>query len=165
MYRRTDANQVTTTFIWTLFAAEATDIVLPTLPAELAEIIPSAKDTLTSAAFLLEADTITGYDAIRNDLKGAFTTYAEGRAPAQRVVIAGAVGATAQAVCAARAVSEGRQAQRSWEEAEGRASRSAAPEDSGGRDVAGAAWLRSGDQVAWLQALHAAQCGDCHTRR
>jgi hypothetical protein len=85
-YRRTDANNVTTFFSWVMFAPEAVDLVLPALPPDLAGIKPTASDavTITSAA-MLEADTVSGYDALRNDLNGAFALYTSGRPPAGTV--------------------------------------------------------------------------------
>lgn len=86
VYRRTDVNGLTTNFSWTLFGPEAGDLVLPALPADLAGIRPTASDTVTAtSASMLEADSVTGYDAIRNDLNAAFSLYSGSRPPAGTV--------------------------------------------------------------------------------
>jgi hypothetical protein len=85
-YRRTDASNVIHTYSWILFGPEASDIVLPTLPAELGMIGPSATDTVTiTQARMFDADTVTGYDAIRNDVNQAFQLYTGSRPPAATV--------------------------------------------------------------------------------
>ncbi|HEY0476892.1 MAG TPA: carboxypeptidase-like regulatory domain-containing protein [Kofleriaceae bacterium] len=85
-YGRVDANNVSTTFTWTLFGPEAADIVLPALPADLAAIGPGATDTVTIfAAAMFEADSVSGYDAIRNDPNHALELYAGARPPAATV--------------------------------------------------------------------------------
>jgi hypothetical protein len=82
-YRRVDANNVTHTFAWQVFGPEAADIVLPTLPADLGGIGPTASDAVTvSTAFMFEADSVAGYDAIRNDLSTAIQLYGGARPPA-----------------------------------------------------------------------------------
>ena len=82
-YRRTDANNVTHTFAWQMFGPEATDVVLPTLPADLGGIGPTASDTVTvTSALMVDADYVTGYDAIRNDLSKAIQLYGSARPPA-----------------------------------------------------------------------------------
>jgi hypothetical protein len=82
-YRRTDPNsQVTTTYSWSVFAPQAGDVTLPTLPPEVGDVAPTATDTLTLNAIMLEGDTISGYDAIRNNLNDAITVYGSGRPPA-----------------------------------------------------------------------------------
>lgn len=85
-YRRVDANNVTHTFAWQLFGPEATDILLPILPADLGGVGPTASDAVTvTTAFMLEADSVTGYDAIRNDLSTAIQQYGSARPPATLV--------------------------------------------------------------------------------
>jgi hypothetical protein len=85
-YRRTDASNVTTNFAWTIFAPDVADIVLPALPVELGGINPTASDVVNvTTAAILEMDTVSGYDAIRNDLAAAFTLYTSSRPPAGTV--------------------------------------------------------------------------------
>jgi hypothetical protein len=85
-YRRTDANNVTTTFSWVLFGPDATDIVLPTLPAELGSISPTATDTVTvTSAMMFDADSVTSYDQIRSDVNQAFNLYTSARPSATTV--------------------------------------------------------------------------------
>ena len=82
-YRRTDTSNVTHTYSWILFGPEASDIVLPTLPADLGMIAPTATDTVSvPQARMFDADTVTGYDAIRNDVNAAFQLYTSARPPA-----------------------------------------------------------------------------------
>lgn len=82
-YRRTDPNtQVTTTYSWSLFGPQAGDITLPALPAEVGDVAPNATDTITFNAIMLEGDTISGYDAIRNNLNDAIAVYGGARPPA-----------------------------------------------------------------------------------
>jgi hypothetical protein len=81
-YRRTDMNQVTTSFSWTVFAPDAGDITLPTLPPEVGDVIPAATDTVgTVTAAMVDSDNVSGYDAIRNDLNAAFLLYGGSRPP------------------------------------------------------------------------------------
>jgi hypothetical protein len=84
-YRRTDANNVTTAFSWTLFSPQAGDVVLPHLPSEVSNVLPTSTDTVTVTAAMVEMDTVTGYDAIRNDLNGAVVLYGSIHAPASTV--------------------------------------------------------------------------------
>jgi hypothetical protein len=80
-YQRTDANEVTTTFTWTLFAPEAADIVLPALPADLG-INPTASDNvIVNSAIMFEADSVASYKAIRNDVGEALQQYGSSRPP------------------------------------------------------------------------------------
>lgn len=91
-YRRTDNNNVTTVFTWTLFGPEATDIVLPTLPPELGNISPTATDTVAvTSAQMFDADSVTSYDQIRNDVNQAFNLYTGARSPATTVRISTAL--------------------------------------------------------------------------
>jgi hypothetical protein len=84
-YRRVD-NNVTHQYGWTIFGPEAADIVLPVLPADLGGIGPTASDNVgITAVGMLEADTITSYDAIRNDVNAAFDQYTSDRPPAAAV--------------------------------------------------------------------------------
>src|SRR5262249_20719641 len=85
-YRRTDAGtNITTTFSWTLFGPQAGDITLPSLPAEVGNIAPTSADTVSVTAIMVEIDTVTGYDAIRNDPNGAVSLYGSARTPASTV--------------------------------------------------------------------------------
>jgi hypothetical protein len=91
-YARVDASNVTTTFTWTLFGPEATDIVLPALPADLAAIAPGAADTVTiTGAAMLDADSVSGYDALRNSPNESIERYAGSRSSAATVRISRAV--------------------------------------------------------------------------
>jgi hypothetical protein len=81
-YRRTDpTTQVQTSFSWTVFSPVAADFVLPSLPPEVGNVMPTASDTITFTAFSLESDAVTGYDAIRHDLNTAFLQYTNSRPP------------------------------------------------------------------------------------
>ena len=62
------------TYAWTLYAPDAADIVLPTLPPDLDDIGPNATDAVTATALMFEADTIPGYDTARNDLDTVFNS-------------------------------------------------------------------------------------------
>src|SRR5262249_54483118 len=85
-YTRTDATNVTTSFGWSIFSPDATDIVLPTLPADLASIAPTASDTVRiPSAMMFDADWVTSYDQIRNDVNKAFNAYTGLRPPAATV--------------------------------------------------------------------------------
>jgi hypothetical protein len=87
-YRRTDVNNVTTTFNWTLHAPEAVDIVLPQLPVELGGLNPTASDSVRiTSAFLIEADSLAGYDAARSDPNAVFLLYSGSRPPSGTVRI------------------------------------------------------------------------------
>jgi len=91
-YPRTE-NNVTTGFIWTLFGPEATDIVLPVLPAELGNLAPTATDTVTvTSAQMFEADSVTSYDQIRADVNNAFAQHTGSRSPATTVRTSSAPG-------------------------------------------------------------------------
>jgi len=84
-YRRTDAT-ATTLFTWTLYASAPADIKLPALPQELANLAPTTTDTVAANALMLEADTLAGYDAIRNNLGATFALYSSNnRSPATTV--------------------------------------------------------------------------------
>lgn len=84
-YRRTDAT-TTTLFTWTLYAPDAADIKLPALPQELGNLAPTATDTVVANDLLLEADTLAGYDAVRNNLGATFALYSSNnRSPATTV--------------------------------------------------------------------------------
>jgi hypothetical protein len=86
-YRRID-NNMTRLYGWTIFGPEAADIVLPVLPADLGGVGPTAGDTVgITTVGMLEADTITSYDAIRNDVNAAFDQYTSERPPAAAVRI------------------------------------------------------------------------------
>jgi hypothetical protein len=92
-YARTDANNVTTSFNWTLFGPDATDIVLPVLPPELGNIAPTATDTVTvTSAQMFDADSVTSYDQIRNDVSNAFSLHTGSRPPATTVRFSAAPG-------------------------------------------------------------------------
>ncbi|TMQ04021.1 MAG: hypothetical protein E6J90_07980 [Deltaproteobacteria bacterium] len=85
-YRRTDMNNVTTTFTWTIFAPEPGDIPLPALPPEAGDVLPTTTDTVgTVSAIMVEIDTVANYDAIRKDLNAAVTLYSGARPPATTV--------------------------------------------------------------------------------
>jgi hypothetical protein len=91
-YVRTDGN-MTTGFSWTLFGPDATDIVLPTLPAELGNLAPTAADTVTvTSAQMFDADSVTSYDQIRSDVNNAFTLHTGSRSPASTVRFSAAPG-------------------------------------------------------------------------
>lgn len=74
-YPRTDAASNKIFYTWTLYAPEPADITLPMLPPDLDDIMPSATDVVHATATMFEADTVSGYDAVRNDLPGAFVVY------------------------------------------------------------------------------------------
>lgn len=79
-YSRTDANQVTTSYTWTVFGPEAGDIAIPALPDDLATIPPTADDNVRfpgTGMILWDSDATAGYDAIRNDLNAAFSTLSQ----------------------------------------------------------------------------------------
>lgn len=83
-YRRTDVNNVTTSFVWTLFGPEARDLTLPVLPPEVGNVAPVASDTVATTAFMFEADGVT-YDNLRSDPNAAFLLYGSSRPPATTV--------------------------------------------------------------------------------
>lgn len=86
-YRRTDMNQVTTVYAWTIFGPQAGDTSLPLLPAEVGDVFPLATDTIgTVSAAMVEVDTVAGYDAVRNDLNAAFLLYTGSRAPTSSLI-------------------------------------------------------------------------------
>jgi hypothetical protein len=75
-YRRTDpATGVMTTFRWTLFSPVIADVTLPNLPLEVGNVMPTAADAVKVSALVVESDNVASYDAIRNDLNGAFSQY------------------------------------------------------------------------------------------
>jgi len=88
-YRRSDpATGATTSFNWTLYAAAPGDLKLPTLPAEVGPLAPLATDSISPLnAQMFEADTVAGYDAVRNDLGAAFLLYGGNRPPAATIRI------------------------------------------------------------------------------
>jgi len=77
-YRRS-GDATNTLFAWTLFAAQAGDVVLPRLPAELADLLPAASDMPAATAVMVEADTVAGYDAVRRDAAAALAQLTSAR--------------------------------------------------------------------------------------
>ena len=56
----------TTTFRWLVFGPDAGNFTLPTMPAEVGAVNPSAGDVVSSASnFIIESDSVANYDAIR----------------------------------------------------------------------------------------------------
>ncbi|HTJ46978.1 MAG TPA: Ig-like domain-containing protein [Kofleriaceae bacterium] len=79
-YYRTDANQNTTSIAWQIFGPTAGDLVMPPLPAALADNLPQSNDVVQySFADLVEADGVASYDDLRGDLFGALAAYQRGR--------------------------------------------------------------------------------------
>jgi hypothetical protein len=85
-YRRNVAGTLTQ-YNWKLYAPEPGDLTLPQLPQELADIAPRAGEQVVVGATMLEVDTVTGYDAIRNNLGTVFHSIQPGqRRPAGNTV-------------------------------------------------------------------------------
>lgn len=75
-YTRTDPmGQTSTAYMWSIIGPEATNLVLPVLPDELAELAPTAADAVNVSALMFDADNVPDYSAIRRDLGGAFRLY------------------------------------------------------------------------------------------
>jgi hypothetical protein len=68
-----------TTFTWTLFTPVLGDITLPSLPAEVSNVMPTASDTVRLIAGALELDAVAGYDAVRKDVLGILGQYTGSR--------------------------------------------------------------------------------------
>ena len=67
-YSRT-VNQTTQRYAWIALGPTPGDIVLPTLPPEVGDVMPKDGDTLESTlAISLESDAIDSYDTIRQDI-------------------------------------------------------------------------------------------------
>jgi hypothetical protein len=67
-YSRT-VNQTTERYAWLALGPTPGDIVLPTLPPEVGDVMPKPGDTLeTTLAISLESDAIESYDTIRQDI-------------------------------------------------------------------------------------------------
>jgi hypothetical protein len=87
LYSRDDVNGISTVFNWVVFGPDATDIVLPTLPADLAGIPPTAAEGVVfPSAVMLESDSMT-YDQIRHDLPTAYDAFTSGLPPVATVRI------------------------------------------------------------------------------
>jgi hypothetical protein len=67
-YSRT-VDTMTHTYQWLVLGPTPGDMVLPTMPAEVGDVMPKPDDANPfAAAFSIESDDIDGYDAIRQDI-------------------------------------------------------------------------------------------------
>ena len=88
VYQRLNNKGVATNFAWTISGPGPGDVVLPVLPAELAELAPTTDDSVTvTSATMFEADSVASYDAIRNDVNSALALYTGERPPGTTVRI------------------------------------------------------------------------------
>ncbi|HET9621441.1 MAG TPA: hypothetical protein VFP84_08755 [Kofleriaceae bacterium] len=79
-YSRTDANNTTAAFAWTVYGASIADVTLPALPDDLAALLPIGSDSLgTSGAVAFDAASVPGYDTVRQAPTAAIFNYTGGR--------------------------------------------------------------------------------------
>ncbi|HEX3763016.1 MAG TPA: hypothetical protein VHW23_30175 [Kofleriaceae bacterium] len=87
LYSRDDVNHISTVFNWVVFGPDASDIVIPTFPADLASLPPTAADGVVfPSAVMIESDSAT-YDQMRNDLGTAYDAFINERPSAAKVRI------------------------------------------------------------------------------